>query len=827
MSKASIEAVAYGVADSPVPYIVPGPSNEALPTQQADTRLNPVSTALVHANSSTSLNCVNASSPAQHVDAALAERETPRRLYEERDTSASLHRQIQNAKNAAKSLEEDKQALEDELNLLEDENLSLSQTNSMLNEDKSALEQELLSAKHELSNLRGRVTAVETENAILVTQGVTFEKDKSALVSEKTSLQDAKSALEKNKSVLEAEKEELHASWERMNNDVTRVRAAFTVQLDKDKARLKEIEALTLKVNATEEQVAVLDESKREVESCLEAARQEVTQKAKAIEELVGEIKQVESKLDDSAKKNASLSSENARLRGEKEALEQEIGPLQAQNNTLSEELSSHQARILVLETDETKLHTALQNAKTQLEKHEEAMYRLTMVHGKASADKDLARFELNKEKTARRSMMSDVRAARARIIELETELRVAIALMEDAHVVNVGLSQTERILKDRAVNLQNTIAHLTEEADRLRNAENDLAAEISSLQADISTQEAQKAKLRGQLVDAQRQLADAAERVSTLHTEVLVKGQSIDRMHHKFTEEQRLRINLQKDVRELRVTTKEFAAELESTENASNERIAEMERKASLAAHKVDDLTRQLSGTKMQVGELRRRLNDETSELRQWERRVVAEQERVRQVKEELREANRLVNELDPEKLYKQLVEEKAARVADIARLREEVLSRKESHAAEVARLWEEMSEKKAGWNAQLAKLKVKMATLEQALVSEKARHEDASTTLQEARNKLSEALKDMETKDSKIKALEAAAVHEDCVDRDQVKDLIRIFKDLFADYESGFTGSRFSWHCPDVLVRRNGDHKSEIRFVKKVFNKRRRLGW
>ncbi|KAK4454169.1 hypothetical protein QBC34DRAFT_269361, partial [Podospora aff. communis PSN243] len=325
------------------------------------------------------------------------------------------------------------------------------------------------------------------------------------------------------------------------------------------------------------------------------------------------------------------------------------------------------------LRTDNERLNVSVKEARGRLEKQDDRTYALTSELGKVTAERDHAQSELSKEN--RRSTLAEEQSAKAnaKVVKLETEVGIVQALMQDARATTAQLSETERVLNDRILQLQRSLTKANEASDTSKSTENNLRSEISALKAHLASRDSQKKEIRGSLRTTQRNLSEATDRISTLETDLLAKDQRIESLRHRMTEEHRLRTGVTRELRTQRVKQKE----LEALEESAAEWIAEAERKAVYAVERAEDNERDAASAKEAAATLRRKLNEAKLELVKGERRLEQEEEKVRLVKVELQEINRIVDSLDPERTWRQLADERVGRAADVARLQAEVLAR------------------------------------------------------------------------------------------------------------------------------------------------------
>jgi len=561
---------------------------------------------------------------------------------------------------------------------------------------------------------------------------------------------------------LEKTNVELQDSWERMNTDNTRLRAAFEDQLEKTRVRSLEVESLSAKISNLDESLAVLDAAKREADNSLQLAAEENARQDQAIQGFTQQLKTLGEEFDEASKRCRALETQLVCLKAEKEGLEQELAPLQAENQKLADQTAEQQALIARLEAEHSKMDTSLQDARDRLDKQDERTYSLSSDLGKVTAERDLAQLELAKDAEGREALTTSLRKEKTKVIKLETELGIAQATMQDARITNAQLSETERSLRDRVLHLQRSLSKISETTDASKATQRALQSEIASLQSQLANREKERKMLRSSLKASQRSLAEATDRISTLETDQLAKEQRIDTLRHRLADEGRLRSNATRDLRLQRVRQKE----LEALEETAGERIAEAERRATTAAERADDLTRDAAAAKDASAILRQRLSEMKLELARVERRLVAEEEKARVVRVELQEVNRVVDGLDPERTWRQLADEKAARSADVARLQAEMATKE----------------------AELAAERVKVGEL-----------------------------------GGKVKILEATGSHAQCVERTQVRDMMRTVGDLVSQCEVRPRGQRYEWCYPEQLIQRPEDDKWEVKFVKKVATRRR----
>ena len=663
---------------------------------------------------------------------------------------------------AGQAFESKKIALHNEVETLQTERSSHIEKINALEEEKHALETDLASQKDGIAALENYKSEIEKEKLALQQDKIALGEKIRSLEVENMTLADGKAALEKDKYALEEKNYDLQTSWERMQKDNARLRLAFENQLEKTRVRSQEVDTLSTQLSNLGEQLVILDAAKRDADDSLCLATEENSQQADTIDQLSQKVKQLEEDLDTTVKKNRDLESQIVGLTAEKEGLEQALTPLQSENQKLEESNTEQQATILGLRTENERLDVSVKEARERLEKQDDRSYGLTSELGKVTAERDNAQQELAKEADGQHTLKSSLRKANAKVIKLETELSIVQAMMQDARITNAQLSETEQVLNDRVLQLQRSLSKVNEASDTSKSTENNLRSEISALKAHLTTRDGQKKELRSSLRGTQRSLSEATDRISTLETDLLAKDQRIESIRHRLTEEHRLRAGVARELRTQRVKQKE----LEALEESSVERIAEAERKAAYAVERADDLARDAASAKNASVTLRQRLNEARLEVAKAERRVDQEQEKVRLARVELQEVNRIVDGLDPERTWRQLADEKVGRAADVARLQAEVLAREKELGGE----------------------RVKLAEL-----------------------------------GARVKALEVTASHDQCVERVQVRDLVRAVGDLVSQCEVRPRGSRYEWSYPEQLVQRPDDNKWEIKFVKKLAVRRR----
>ncbi|KAK1749807.1 hypothetical protein QBC47DRAFT_274886, partial [Echria macrotheca] len=326
------------------------------------------------------------------------------------------------------------------------------------------------------------------------------------------------------------------------------------------------------------------------------------------------------------------------------------------------------------LESDNKKLDAALQAARAKVERQEETTYAAINDLGKATGERDAMKLELSKEKHSRKALLASLRDEKAKSSNLETDLSIAHAQLSDTQTTNTQLTQTEVALRNKISQMQNAITALNETADNFKTVERDLQSEISTLQAHLKTRDGQKKDLRAALKGVQKSLSESADRIATLESEAIARDHKVDSLRHRLEEEKRLRSGVTRDLRAQRVKQKELEAAIDNLQETSGERIAEATRQATAASDRAEDLENEIRTTKTAMTTLKTRLNDAKLELIKRDRRLAAEQEKQRATRCDLDEANRMIDELDPEKLHRQLSDEKAARAADVARLLEDM---------------------------------------------------------------------------------------------------------------------------------------------------------
>lgn len=222
-------------------------------------------------------------------------------------------------------------------------------------------------------------------------------------------------------------------------------------------------------------------------------------------------------------------------------------------------------------------------------------------------------------------------------MIKLETELSIVQAMMHDAGDTTAQLSETERTLNDRILQLQRSLTKASEASDTFGSTENALRSEISALNVHLGSRESQK-EIRACLRASHKSLPEATDHVSTLETDPLAKDQRIESLRHRMTEEHRLRACVTRELRTQRVKQKE----LEALEETADERIAEAERNAAYAGERAEDLARDVASAKDITATLRGKLNKAKLDMAKGERRLEQEEERVRLVKVERAKSHR-----------------------------------------------------------------------------------------------------------------------------------------------------------------------------------------
>jgi len=722
-------------------------------------------------------------------DVPVAENQQLGASSSRRESRNSLRQQVQNLKDAHQELERLNASLGADNTALRDANAALSQSQESLtrevaevkaqlnaySENTSASEEEKQAIRDELAAANDRIVTIEAKMLAMLQEKLEIEQRVQGFDLERQTIDDEKQILGADKLLLEEQKAELEKqnkvlqdSHERITGDNTRLRTAFDSQLEKARALTEDKEVLSGKIQGLEDQLAVAEADKREAECAAQAAVEENERQVSVIQQRDQELEEIRARLEEAARRGALLATENARLRAEKESLEQEIAPLQAQCDDLIDQNAAQQADILTLQSDNDRLNSGLQEARSRLEKQEEIVYNAGNDLGKATGERDAMYLELGKEKQSRQILLASLREEKSRCSTIETELELSRAQLADTQSTNTELTQAERALRDKIVRLQKTVNRLAEAADADMTKERDLHSKVAALEAQLETRESQKRELRAALKEAQRAFAETTDRVATLETEALVRDQRVESLRHRLDEEKRLRLSTTRELRGQRVRQKELEAAFEAFQESSAEKVGDADRRALLAGERVEDLEREVNSAKTTAASLRVRVNDARVELMKCERRLVAEQDKLRALRVELQESNRMMDELDPEKLYRRLEEEKVARAADVARLGAEMGARE----------------------ADLAKEKAKAAKLS-----------------------------------AKVKELGDMSSHEQCVERGQVKDLVKIVAELFSQCEvSPKASKRYEYQYPQDLVWRGDDDKWGIKFVRKCAVRRPR---